>query len=173
MHGKIDTYKSDLKDVSDGLAKQINDVYNTSAGITVTDFFITSNVDGEDIIKINPAIKSNPNELKLTADEASKIAKLKDEKIDIGVAGGKVSTISDHYKAFAESIGLDSQKVNQDEANQRKIINNIDNSRMSVSGVSLDEEMTELIKIQRSYQASAKVMSTAVQLLDVVINGII
>lgn len=44
---------------------------------------------------------------------------------------------------------------------------------MSVSGVSLDEEMTELIKIQRSYQASAKVMSTAVQLLDVVINGII
>ncbi len=73
MHGKIDTYKSDLKDVSDGLAKQINDVYNTSAGITVTDFFITSNVDGEDIIKINPAIKSNPNELKLTADEASKL----------------------------------------------------------------------------------------------------
>lgn len=39
MHGKIDTYKSDLKDVSDGLAKQINDVYNTSAGITVTDFY--------------------------------------------------------------------------------------------------------------------------------------
>ncbi len=63
--------------------------------------------------------------------------------------------------------------MNQDEVNQRKIINNIDNSRMSVSGVSLDEEMTELIKIQRSYQASAKVMSTAVQLLDVVINGII
>ncbi len=89
------------------------------------------------------------------------------------MAGGKVSTISDHYKAFAESVGLDSQKVNQDEVNQRKIINNIDNSRMSVSGVSLDEEMTELIKIQRSYQASAKVMSTAVQLLDVVINGII
>lgn len=46
--------------------------------------------------------------------------------------------------------------MNQDEVNQRKIINNIDNSRMSVSGVSLDEEMTELIKIQRSYQASAK-----------------
>ncbi len=173
MHGKIDTYKSDLKDVSDGLAKQINDVYNTSAGITVTDFFITSNVDGEDIIKVNPAIKSNPNELKLTADEASKIAKLKDEKIDIGAVGGKVSTISDHYKAFAESVGLDSKKVNQDEVNQRKIINNIDSSRMSVSGVSLDEEMTELIKVQRSYQASAKVMSTAVQLLDVVINGII
>lgn len=80
MHSKIDTYKSDLKDVSDGLAKQINDVYNTSAGITVNDFFVTSNVAGEDIIKVNPAIKSNPNELKLTADEASKIAKLKDRK---------------------------------------------------------------------------------------------
>ncbi|MGO1043845.1 flagellar hook-associated protein FlgK [Clostridioides difficile] len=173
MHGKIDTYKSELKDVADGLAKQINDVYNTtSAGIAVPNFFITSNVAGEDIIKINPAIKSNPNVLTLTADEASDIAKLKDEKIDIGAPGGKVSTISDHYKAFAELIGSDSKKVNQDEVNQRKLINNIDNSRMSVSGVSLDEEMTDLMRIQRSYQASAKVMSTAVQLLDVVINGI-
>lgn len=173
MHNKIDTYKSDLKDVADGLAKQINDVYNASAGITERDFFITSNVAGEDIIKVNPKIKSNPNELKLTSDEAAKIAKTKDEKVDIGAVGGKVSTISDHYKAFAELIGIDSKKVNQDEANQRKIISNIDNSRMSVSGVSLDEEMTELIKVQRSYQASAKVVSTVVQLLDVVINGLI
>lgn len=173
MHDKIDTYKNELKDVSDGLAKKINEVYGASVGITERDFFITSNVEGEDIIKVNPNIKSNPNELKLTSDEAAKIAKVKDEKIDIGVTGGKVSTISDHYKAFAETIGLDSEKITQDEVNQRKIMSNIDNSRMSVSGVSLDEEMTDLIKVQRSYQASAKVLSTAVQLLDVIINGII
>lgn len=77
------------------------------------------------------------------------------------MAGGKVSTISDHYKAFAESVGLDSQKVNQDEVNQRKIINNIDNSRMSVSGVSLDEEMTELIK----YNAPIKLVQKLCQQL--------
>ena len=36
----------------------------------------------------------------------------------------------------------------------------IGNQRQSISGVSLDEEMTNLIQYQQSYQASARVMST-------------
>lgn len=76
-------------------------------GIIVIDFFIILNVDGEDIIKINLVIKSNLNELKFIVDEVLKIVKLKDEKIDIGVVGGKVSIISDYYKVFVELIGLD------------------------------------------------------------------
>jgi flagellar hook-associated protein 1 FlgK len=39
-----------------------------------------------------------------------------------------------------------------------------------VSGVSLDEEMTNLIKFQRGYQASARAMSAMDQLLDTLIN---
>ncbi|WP_279261234.1 flagellar basal body rod C-terminal domain-containing protein, partial [Clostridium neonatale] len=44
--------------------------------------------------------------------------------------------------------------------------------RLSVSGVSLDEEMTDLITFQHAYQANAKMINTVDQLLDVVINGL-
>jgi flagellar hook-associated protein 1 FlgK len=45
--------------------------------------------------------------------------------------------------------------------------------RDSVSGVSLDEEMTDLIKYQRAFDASAKVMRVMDEMLDVVVNGLI
>ena len=42
--------------------------------------------------------------------------------------------------------------------------------RESVSGVSLDEEMTNIIRFQRAYQASARAMSTIDEMLDTLIN---
>ncbi|MBV1822342.1 hypothetical protein KUA25_30510, partial [Bacteroidales bacterium MSK.15.36] len=45
-------------------------------------------------------------------------------------------------------------------------------SRDAVSGVSLDEEMTNLIQFQHAYQANAKLISTVDELLDVVVNGL-
>jgi flagellar hook-associated protein 1 FlgK len=42
--------------------------------------------------------------------------------------------------------------------------------RDSVSGVSLDEEMADLLKYQRAFQASSRVFSTIDDLLDTVVN---
>jgi len=44
--------------------------------------------------------------------------------------------------------------------------------RTSVSGVSMDEEMVNLVQFQHAYQANAKMISTVDELLDVVINGL-
>jgi flagellar hook-associated protein 1 FlgK len=53
---------------------------------------------------------------------------------------------------------------------QNKIKALIQNKQSSVSGVSIDEEMTELMKFQRAYEASAKLITTVDDLLDTVIN---
>jgi len=42
--------------------------------------------------------------------------------------------------------------------------------RDSVSGVSLDEEMTNLVKYQRAYQAAARLVSVADQLYQTLID---
>ena len=47
---------------------------------------------------------------------------------------------------------------------------NIDNNRVSVSGVSLDEEMTNMIKYQHSYDASARMITTMDEMLETLIN---
>jgi len=49
---------------------------------------------------------------------------------------------------------------------------NLEDQRSEISGVSLDEETTNLIQFQHAYQANAKMISTIDELLDVVINGL-
>ena len=46
----------------------------------------------------------------------------------------------------------------------------MENRREAVSGVSLDEEMINLVKFQNAYDAAAKLISTADELLQTVLN---
>jgi flagellar hook-associated protein 1 FlgK len=50
------------------------------------------------------------------------------------------------------------------------LVNALQNQRQSVSGVNLDEEMTNLITFQRGYQASARALSAMDDMLDQLIN---
>ena len=45
--------------------------------------------------------------------------------------------------------------------------------RLSVSGVSLDEEMVDLMRFQRAYQAAARIISVIDEMLDTLINRMI
>lgn len=85
-------------------------------------------------------------------------------------SGTPTATFSGFYSSFVSKVGLDVQsiqtKVSQDEAFTRQL----SAIRESNSGVSLDEELTNLIKYQRSYQASAKLITTATEMMDIVIN---
>jgi flagellar hook-associated protein 1 FlgK len=51
------------------------------------------------------------------------------------------------------------------------MVQQVDNMRQSVQGVSLDEEMANMIKYQHAYDAAARVITTMDQALDTVING--
>lgn len=80
------------------------------------------------------------------------------------------ATFGSYYNGLVSLIGLDVQSskttVAQDEAFTRQLTT----LRESNSGVSLDEELTNLVKYQRSYQASAKLITTATEMMDTVIN---
>jgi len=77
------------------------------------------------------------------------------------------ATFNSYYNGFVSSFGMDVQSskatVVQDDAYTKQLTA----LRDSNSGVSLDEELTNLIKYQRSYQASAKIITTVSDMLDV------
>jgi flagellar hook-associated protein 1 FlgK len=83
-----------------------------------------------------------------------------------------LATFSSFYGSFVSTVGLDvlSSKTTlaQDEAFSKQL----STLRESNSGVSLDEELTNLVKYQRSYQASAKLITTASEMMDIAINMI-
>jgi flagellar hook-associated protein 1 FlgK len=66
------------------------------------------------------------------------------------------------------AITLQHSKTNSE--NQRIDLLAVDNQRTSISGVSLDEEMTNLIKYQHSYNGASRVITTMDEILDVLIN---
>jgi flagellar hook-associated protein 1 FlgK len=79
-------------------------------------------------------------------------------------------SIGDTYRATVAEVGTAVRQASSQEANARALADAVDGQRQSVSGVSLDEEMTNLIRFQRGYQASSRAMSTMDEMLDVLIN---
>lgn len=160
MKKEINKYKDGLKQ----LANTITSNVNKAAG---QDIFKAK--DGE-LISINPEMLQEPEKINVTADIALKVYELKSEKVNIN---GKDMTINTFYNSMIQDLGQSSAAVIRDESNQSKLLENIDSSRSSVSGVSLDEEMISLVQLQHTYSANAKVMSTIDSLLDVVVNGLV
>lgn len=175
MIDKISEYTSDLKEFAKGLTKGVNNVMNgrdfDDNNVQATDqqLFIF-NENGDPIIKANEDLVNNPKNLIMTAQKAEKMYKLKDEKITID---GENITIGNYYNNIVQKLGNETKEVIRNESNQSKLLGEIDNLRLNVSGVSLDEEMVNLIQFQHSYNASAKVISTIDSLLDVVVNGLV
>ena len=82
------------------------------------------------------------------------------------------STMVSHYAGIISKLGSASKAASNTVTNQETVLQGLENQRMSESGVSLDEEMTDIITFQHAYQANAKMISTIDELLDVVINGL-
>lgn len=160
MKKEINKYKDGLKQ----LANTITSNVNKAAGQE-----IFKAKDGE-LISINQEMLQEPEKINVTADIALKVYELKSEKVNIN---GKDMTINTFYNSMIQDLGQSSAAVIRDESNQSKLLENIDSSRSSVSGVSLDEEMISLVQLQHTYSANAKVMSTIDSLLDVVVNGLV
>lgn len=80
--------------------------------------------------------------------------------------------IDSYFKDIVSSVGVKGQEAKNKVKTQTHVLSVIVESKISISGVSEDEEMTNLIQFQHSYQANAKVIATIDELLDVVINGL-
>ena len=161
MLEEIDSYKQSLTTFAEAITSSIN---NAAGGQGVF-----KAEDGK-LISVNSDITADLDTLTITAETALEIYNLKTEKININ---GKDMTINTFYNNMIQELGQASAAVIRDESNQSKLLSNIDSSRSSVSGVSLDEEMISLVQLQHAYNANAKVMSTIDSLLDVIVNGLV
>ncbi|MFR1379723.1 MAG: flagellar hook-associated protein FlgK [Clostridium neonatale] len=99
--------------------------------------------------------------------------KFKDTAINQDLTTDKEgSTIKDYYIKITSNLGIDVKAAKENLTTVASELESYEEQRLSVSGVSLDEEMTDLITFQHAYQANAKMINTIDQLLDVVINGL-
>ena len=86
---------------------------------------------------------------------------LKDERVIEGEA-----SVMKSYEALISTLGVVGQRSGQMVKNQEALLTQLTNQQQSYSGVSLDEEMANIIKYQQAYNAAAQLISTTNQLLD-------
>lgn len=91
-------------------------------------------------------------------------------KLDTVATLGQKS-LNDYYAAMISNLGVDSQDAQRLTNNQQSVVDQITNWRQSVSGVNMDEEMTNMIKFQKGYSAAARVLTTMDSMLDTLINS--
>ena len=75
------------------------------------------------------------------------------------------TTLESYSHSLVGSIGIHSKSIQGQRGNNEIIVNQLTEIRDSVSSVSLDEEMTNLIKFQHAYAAAAKLIATADEML--------
>ncbi|MDU0205689.1 MULTISPECIES: flagellar hook-associated protein FlgK [Paenibacillus] len=146
-----------------------------------------------DSITVNPTILSDPSNVSTSTrtyidtdgvekvvkgnnDMALLLAGLKDNKISFEDAAGgntvlKDGTFDEFFRSIVGQLGVQSQEATRQATNQQTLVDQVDSNRQGVSGVSLDEEMSNMIKFQKAYSAAARVMTTFDELLDKVINS--
>lgn len=87
---------------------------------------------------------------------------------DQGIIGGQRPT--EFYSGLIFRIGDDIANASADSEAQSLVLRQLANQRSSISGVSLDEEAVNLIRFQRAFEASARVVSVVDELTQTVIN---
>ncbi len=159
--GTIDSLRSDLNGVVSDLVTKVNAIHNTG-GATGVDFFSVGAAGAEAAtIAVNvtaAGVVTSTSGAAGDNDIATKIAALR---------GGTTDSL---YSTFVTRIGSMVQTANRQQATAQALVNSVDSSRMSTSGVWMDEEMTNMVRFQRAYQASARAMTTMDQMLDTLIN---
>jgi flagellar hook-associated protein 1 FlgK len=92
------------------------------------------------------------------------------DRINGNTKGSVTTTIEDYYHAMVGSIGIVSSSISRNTEFSEMMVNELNTLRDSISAVSLDEEMTNLIKYQHAYQAAAKLITISDEMLDTLIS---
>ena len=86
------------------------------------------------------------------------------------VAGGGLRTFAEEVANITSNVGRTSREAIDDESRAQLQLGQLEGMRASQIGVSLDEEMIDLTRYQRAYQAGAKIVTTADELYQTILN---
>ncbi len=101
-----------------------------------------------------------------TPSQASQISQLQNTTI-AGLGGG---TFAEYLSRLQNDLGSVAQAAGDRASFYHSLRSTMQEKQQGISGVSIDEELVELIKFQRIFQAASKVIQTSSQLLDTVVN---
>lgn len=188
----VDGYKDRLNEFVKGVADEVNKLHyagygnidsthrymflnegdNTATGINISNICFNSDLNEVNHIaaaKTAPPSNYEDNQNALDISEWRQKDVFSETTYD--AANGKFN-FDEFYRGIITDIGLEGNKAANAAAAQELLIDQIENKRQSLMGVSLDEEMSNLIRYEHSYNAAARIVNVIDEMLEVVVNKI-
>jgi flagellar hook-associated protein 1 len=176
---------NDLDQFAYAFAEEFNHIHRSgrqyNSNVPGSDFFL--NYTSAKTIQINPAIMSDPKLIAAAkldkspgdGSNAQALADISKRQVstfnNAGSVAGMSGTLESFYQGVIGSMAVESQEMARMSKNTEVLTVSVENRRQSVSGVSLDEEMTNMIKFQHAYNAAARQITAIDEMLDKIING--
>jgi flagellar hook-associated protein 1 FlgK len=171
---EVATVRSQINELASNFMTAVNDIHSAgfSASGSTGEVFFTGTNAGD--IKVNSVLLSNPSALQTSGSateptgNATVLALAQLAKDPQASLGGK--TFSSRQADIVAGLGQQLATANSDLEDQTAISSFIQAQRDSVSGVSVDEEMSNLVLYQKAFEASARLISMTNELLATIIQ---
>jgi flagellar hook-associated protein 1 len=172
--GALASLQTSVNTLASQLITQVNGIYSSGYdlnGNTGADFF--TGTDASDI-GVNSALVNDPSQVQAsgtagaTGDNTVVLALA--QLANTNISGLSNQTFSQNWAQTVGSLGDAISSVNEQANNSASVTQMLTTQRASESGVSIDEEMTNLMQYQKSYEASAQLITTLNEMLQTVVN---
>ena len=172
--GELATLQGNLNTLAANLITTVNSAYTGGYSLTNTtgaNFF--SGTDASNI-GVNASLANNPSLLQAAgspnANADGSIALQVADLASSGLTNLNNQTVGSYYSSTVAGLGSALQNASAQVTNQTSVSNMLATQQSSVSGVNIDQEMTNLMGFQRAYEAAAQLVNTVNQMM-ITING--
>ncbi|GHV16020.1 flagellar hook protein FlgK [Spirochaetia bacterium] len=129
-------------------------------------------------IEVNPALLKDPTAVASGFGENGRAANPGNGEAALAIASirntsvmvGRLGTFDDYFADAVGRIGMLGEQSKVALETQNQIMKQLKDMRQSISGVNMDEELSNMIKYQHGYNAAARFITTVNSLLDTLIN---
>ncbi|MDX1763397.1 MAG: flagellar hook-associated protein FlgK [bacterium] len=130
------------------------------------------------VMAVSSAVAGSPEKIAAAEDDPLLVSGAGDNRnalavaglaSSLTVAGGSTSPL-EFYAALVSRVGQDVDQAGREAAFGKASLAELENLRDAISGVSIDEEMVNLIKFQNAYAAGARLIKVGTDLLDILVN---
>lgn len=180
--GYAQGYIDELDALANAIISEVNTIHQSGFGMTIDPatglpttgqaFFTGSSADtmalDQDVAADVNLIAAATTAATVPGDNRNAVA-IADLQNQLIMNGGG-TTFDNYYSALASGVGNDVSNASANQEYESAMLTHLENYRESVSGVSLDEEMVNLVKFQHAYEAAAKVITTVDDMLNTVMN---
>jgi len=169
LNDVLPRYRAQLTDVAERVRTQVDAVHDAQAfdqqGAPGEHFFVIT--DGRLVVNVSDpariAASASPGTDGTGDRGGTKAAQL----AELSSAKGGADEL---YRRTVVALGVEAQAAGRRVEIQDDILAQVDAAREAESGVSLDEEMTNLLAFQKAYEGAARFISAIDQVLDTLIN---